>query len=147
MAGNSQAMTGLGIVIAMKATANATVYTPIGEPFEITPPEQMDDEIEVTHFQSPDGVKEFIGGLTDPGECSFNINYVPDSPTEKMILDAKATRKPRGFKFTWPNGATWSFDLLIRGYQPTAPLNDRLTCQVTGRVSGSIVRAAAATGA
>jgi hypothetical protein len=147
MAGNSQAMTGLGIVIAMKATANASVYTPIGEPFEITPPEQMDDEIEVTHFLSPDGVKEFIGGLTDPGECSFNVNYVPDSPTEKMILDAKATRKPRAFKFTWPNGATWSFDLLIRGYQPTAPLNDRLTCQVTGRVSGSIVRAAAATGA
>lgn len=146
MAGNSQAMTGLGIIIAMKATANATTYTPIGEPFEITPPEQMDDEIEVTHYGSPDGTKEFIGGLTDPGECTFNINYVPGSPTEEMLLAAKATRKPRGFQLKWPNGQTWTFDLLIRGYQPTAPLNDRLTCQVTGRVSGAIVRAAAAGG-
>ena len=143
MAGNSKAMTGLGIIIAMKATANASEYTEIGEPFEITPPEQMDDEIEVTHFQSPDGVKEFIGGLTDPGECSFNINYVPGGDTEELLLAAKATRKPCAFKFTWSNGVTWSFDLLIRGYQPTAPLNDKLTCQVTGRVSGSIVRAAA----
>ena len=143
MAGNSKAMTGLGIVIAMKALADSAQYTDIGEPFEITPPEQMDDEIEVTHFGSPDGVKEFIGGLTDPGECSFNINYVPGGATEELLLAAKATRKPRAFKFTWPNGVTWSFDLLIRGYQPTAPLNDRLTCQVTGRVSGSIVRAAA----
>jgi hypothetical protein len=140
MAGNSQAMTGLGIVIRMKAAANAASFTEIGEPFEITPPEQMDDEIEVTHFGSPDGVKEFIGGLTDPGECSFNINYVPGGPTEDMILQAKAGRKPVPFEFEWPNGAVWAFDLLIRGYQPTAPLNDRLTCQVTGRVSGSIVR-------
>jgi len=144
MAGTSQAMTGLGIKIEMKSTPAGSTYVAIGEPFEITPPEQMDDEIEVTHFQSPDGVKEFIGGLTDPGECSFNINYVPGGATEELLLAAKATRKPRGFRFTWPNNATWTFDLLIRGYQPTAPLNDRLTCQVTGRVSGSIVRAAAA---
>lgn len=146
MAGNSQAMTGLGIKIEMKTTPTGTTYTEIGEPFEITPPEQMDDEIEVTHFQSPDGVKEYIGGLTDPGECTFNINYVPGGATETLILEAKATRRPRGFRFTWPNGATWEFDLLIRGYQPTAPLNDRLTCQVTGRVSGSIVRAAPPSG-
>lgn len=143
MAGSSQAMTGLGIVLAMKATPAATTYTAIGEPFEITPPQQMDDEIEVTNFSSPDGVKEFIGGLTDPGECSFNVNYVPGGPTETLLFDAKATRKPRAFKITWPNGTTWSFDLLIRGLQPTAPLNDRLVLQVTGRVSGSIVRAAA----
>lgn len=147
MAGNSQAMTGLGIVIAMKATANATTYTSIGEPFEITPPQQMDDEIEVTHFGSPDGSKEFIGGLTDPGECSFNVNYVPGGATEDMLFAAKATRKPRGFRITWPNGTTWTFDLLVRGLQPTAPLNDRLTMQVTGRVSGSIVRANASGGA
>lgn len=141
MAGTSQAMTGLGIVLAMKATANAADYTAIGEPFEITPPQQMDDEIEVTNFNSPDGTKEFIGGLTDPGECSFNVNYVPGGDTEELLFAAKATRKPRAFKITWPNGTTWSFDLLIRGLQPTAPLNDRLVLQVTGRVSGSIVRA------
>lgn len=143
MAGKSQAMTGLGIVLAMKATAAAAAYTDIGEPFEITPPEQMDDEIEVTNFGSPDGVKEYIGGLTDPGECTFSINYVPGGATEKLILDAKATKRPVPFKFTWPNGVTWSFDLLIRGFQPTAPLNDKLTAEITGRVSGSVVRAAA----
>ncbi|PCG09652.1 hypothetical protein COA17_07275 [Sphingomonas ginsenosidimutans] len=139
MAGNSQAMTGLGIVIAMKATANATTYTDIGEPTDITPPQSMDDEIEVTHYNSPNGTKEFIGGLTDPGECTFTINYIPDGATERLILGAKALRKPRGFKLTWPNGVTWTFDLLIRGFQPTAPLNDRLTAEVTGRVSGSVV--------
>ncbi|HEX8382449.1 MAG TPA: phage tail tube protein [Sphingomonas sp.] len=143
MAGNSQAMTGLGIVIEMKTTPTGTTYAEIGEPFEITPPQQMDDEIEVTHFQSPDGTKEFIGGLTDPGECTFTVNYVPGGATETLLLEAKGTRKPRGFRFTWPNGVTWEFDLLIRGLQPSAPLNDRLTMEVTGRVSGSIVRGAA----
>jgi len=138
-AAKSQAMTGLGIVIGMKATATATTYTDIGEPIEITPPEQMDDEIEVTHFNSPGGVKEFIGGLTDPGECTFTINYIPGGPTETLILGAKSERRPRGFQLVWPNGVKWTFDLLIRGFQPTAPLNDRLTAEITGRVSGSIV--------
>lgn len=146
MAGTSKAMTGLGIVIAMKTTPTGTVYEDIGEPFEITPPQAMDDEIEVTNFGSPDGVKEFIGGLTDPGECTFTVNYVPGGATETLLLAAKATRKPRGFRFTWPNGVKWEFDLLIRGLQPSAPLNDRLTMEVTGRVSGAIVRAAAPAG-
>jgi hypothetical protein len=139
MAGNSQAMTGLGIKIRIKVPP-ATAFAEIGEPFEITPPQQLDDEIEVTHFGSPDGVKEYIGGLTDPGECSFTINYVPGGPTETLVLAAKATRKPVPFEFEWPNGAVWAFDLLVRGFQPAAPLNDRLTAQVTGRCSGSIVR-------
>lgn len=139
MAGNSQAMTGLGIKIRIKVPP-AAAFAEIGEPIEITPPQQLDDEIEVTHFSSPDGVKEYIGGLTDPGECSFGINYVPGGPTEALVLEAKATRKPVPFEFEWPNGAVWAFDLLVRGFQPTAPLNDRLTAQVTGRCSGSIVR-------
>ena len=147
MAGNSKAMTGLGIVIEMKATVNAATYEKIGEAFEITPPEQMDDEIEVSNFDSPDGFKEFIGGMTDPGECTFGVNYIPGGDTEDLVLAAKATKRPVPFRFTWPNGATWSYNLLVRGFQPTAPLNDRLTATVTGRVSGSIVRAAAAPGA
>ena len=142
MAGNSGAMTGLGITLAMKATANASTYTDVAEVYDITPPQAMDDEIEVTHFKSPDGTKEFIGGLTDPGECTFSLNYIPGGPAETMLLEAKGTRKPRAFKLTWPNGAVWTFDCLVRGFQPTAPLNDRLTAEVTGRVSGSVVRAA-----
>lgn len=145
MAGNSQAMTGLGTKIEMKSTPTGSTYVVIGEPFEITPPKQMDDEVEVTHYGSPDGSREYIGGLTDPGECTFSINYIPGGPTETLLFDAKATRKPRGFRMTWPNGVTWTFDLLIRGLQPSAPLSDRLTMEVTGRVSGSIVRAAAPT--
>lgn len=140
----SAAISGIGINLAMKATDDASVYTDIAEVFDITPPQAMDDEIEVTHFKSPDGNKEFIGGLTDPGECTFSINYIPGNATESMLLDAKATRKPRSFKMTWPNGYTWTFDLLVRGFQPTAPLNDRLTAEVTGRVSGSVTRAAGA---
>lgn len=138
------AITGLGLKFGIKATANATTYTDVAEVFDITPPQEMDDEIEATHYQSPDGFKEFIGGLTDPGECTFSLNYIPGSAAETLILSTKATRKARGVRITWPNGFTWTFDLLIRGFQPTAPLNDRLTAEITGRVSGSIIRAAAA---
>lgn len=139
MAGNSGAMTGLGIVLGMKATANASGYAEVAEVIDITPPQSMDDEIEVTHFKSPNGTKEYIGGLTDPGECTFTINYIPGSATEQMILDAKAGRKPRGVQLIWPTGHKWAFDLLVRGFQPKAPLNDRLTAEVKGRVSGSVV--------
>jgi hypothetical protein len=141
----SAAITGIGLKFGIKPTQAATTYTDVAEVFDLTPPQEMDDEIEVTHYQSPDGFKEFIGGLTDPGECTFSINYVPGSSTETLILGAKAGKKARGVRVTWPNGWTWTFDLLIRGFQPTAPLNDKLTAEITGRVSGSVVRAAPTT--
>lgn len=140
MAGNSEAISGLGLILRMKATPAAAAFTEIGEVFEFTPPEQMDDEIEVSHFRSPDGYKEFIGGMTDPGECTFGINYIPGGQTEVLIMTAKAGKRPVPFEVEWPNGSVWAFNNLIRGFNPTAPLNDRLTATVTGRVSGSIVR-------
>lgn len=138
----SAAITGDGTKLAMKATANAVAYTDIAEVFDVTPPNEMDDEIEVTHYGSG-GTKEYIGGLTDPGEVTFQMNAIPGSAAELMILEAKAGKRPRGFRLTYPNGATTVFDLLIRGYEPAVPLNDRMTATVTGRVSGVVTRAGA----
>ncbi len=110
----------------------------------ITPPSAQIDQIDVTHMQSPDRRREFIPGLIDSGECSFEMNYVPDSDGDNElneILDlAVGLDRRRQCRITYPNGVTHTFTGSLQTYEPTIPVDDKMTATVTFKVSGSIVR-------
>jgi hypothetical protein len=140
----SDAAIGYGSKFELGNGADPEVLTEIAEVFDITPPNESTDTIDVTHMQSPDAMREFIMGLTDPGEISFELNFVPGSTSETAILAARASRQKRGGVITIPNGWTWSFDMLVTGYEPAVPNEDKMTATVTGKVTGGVVRAAGA---
>lgn len=117
-------------------------YTDIAEVFDITPPNETTDVIDASHMGSPD--REFIMGLTDPGETSFEMNFAPGSASEGLILAAKATRLPANFRIVFKNGAQWTFAGLLIGYEPAIPNEDKMTCTVTIKVTGSVLRDEAA---
>jgi hypothetical protein len=123
-------------------------FTEIAEVFDITPPNESTDTIDATHMKSPGANREFIFGLTDPGEVSFEMNFLPGSPSEQKILAARAARKRVGGRINFPKvGAAarqrWEFGCLVLGYEPAMPNDDKMTATVTCKVSGSIVRGAA----
>lgn len=111
----------------------------IAEVFNLTPPNSQADEIDATHFQSL--AREYILGIDDNGECTFEMNFVPGSISEQKILAAKAAKERRATRITFPNGSEWSFDALVKGYEPAVPADDKMTCSVTFRVTGDIARA------
>lgn len=115
-------------------------FTAISEVFDITPPNETTDVIDATHFGS-DG-REFIMGLSDPGETSFEMNFVPGSASETLLLTAKASRTAKQFRIVFPNDYTWTFSGLVTGYEPSMPNDDKMTCTVTIKVTGSVTRAA-----
>ena len=115
-------------------------YTAIAEVYDITPPNETTDVIDASHMGSPD--REFVMGLTDPGETSFEMNFVPGSTSEGLLLAAKATRVAAKFRIVFPNDHTWSFSGLLTGYEPAVPNDDKMTATVTIKVTGSVVRAA-----
>lgn len=115
-------------------------YTAIAEVFDITPPNETTDVIDASHLGSPD--REFIMGLTDPGETSFEMNFVPGSASETALLAAKASRTAKKFRIVFPNLYTWSFNGLVTGYEPAVPNDDKMTATVTIKVTGSVTRAA-----
>lgn len=130
---------GNGAQFQIESTPPGT-FTAISEVFDITPPNETTDVIDASHFGSPD--REFIMGMTDPGETSFEMNFVPGSASETLLLTAKASRTANTFRIVFPNDYTWTFSGLVTGYEPSMPNDDKMTCTVTIKVTGSVTRAA-----
>lgn len=139
----TQAMIGHGTLFEVHNGAAPGAFVEIAEVNDITPPSETTDVIDATHMQSPNKIREFISGMTDPGEASFDMNFVPGSPSEDLILAWRDGGR-RQCRITFPNGATWTFDGLCTGYEPAVPTDDKMTATVTVKVTGVTARADAA---
>lgn len=139
----TQASIGYGSKFEISADGGTT-YTEVAEVFDITPPSDSVDVIDATHMQSPNGNREFILGLNDPGECSFEMNFVPGSDADLLIQATKNARERVTCRMTFPNGVTWTFSGLLTGYEPAVPTDDKMTATVTFKVTGSYIAGEAA---
>jgi hypothetical protein len=138
----SGAMLGYGSTFEIVSDSSPDVYVAMAEVISITPPSSVLDQIDVTHMQSPDRRREFISGLIDGGECSFDMNFIPGSTSDDRLfellnLPVGSTRR-RSSRISFPNGVTWTFDAELTGYEPTVPFDDKMTATVTFKVTGSL---------
>lgn len=145
----TQARIGFGIHFAIGNGASPEVFTNIAEVTDVTPPSMTKDQIEATHTDSPDGFREFIPGLKDGGECSITMNFLADNVTQNEDPGAGATppgllynfineTETRNYKITFPGtGKTWTFRASVIGYQPAAPIDNRMTAVVKFKVAGA----------
>jgi hypothetical protein len=130
--------TGAGIGYGTKfAVDTGTGFEDIAEVTNISPPSDSVAIVDATNMDSPNATKEFILGLNDPGECKFNINFIPGGPGDAKLQTLRAARQRVTCRITWPNGVTWSFQGLLTAYTPTAPTEDKMTAEVTFKVTGS----------
>lgn len=137
----SSAKTGYGTLFGIGDGATPEVFTNLAEVLDVTPPNEQTDKVEVTHMQSPDQTKEFIPGMTDPGQCSFDINFLPGVDDDAAIQLLRHPSGVQNFQITFPNGATWTFAGFLTDYAPKAPVNDRMRATVTFKVTGSYLAA------
>lgn len=133
----TEAMIGYGSKFELHDGGSPGTYDEIAEVFNITPPSDSIDVIDATHMQSPDATREFILGLRDPGECSFEINFVPGGDGDTAIQAWRDARERRSCRITFPNNVTWTFSGLLTGYEPAAPTDDKMTATVTIKVTSS----------
>lgn len=119
--------------------------TQLGEILSVTTPQSTVEEVEATHMGSPNRRREFISGLIDDGEGSFEMNYVPSSATDVLIRAALNDGVARDYKIVIPDGATgWEItgSCIVRGYERNIPIDDRMTATLTVRFTGSPIEAA-----
>lgn len=133
----SEAMIGYSSKYEISNGDSPETFFEVGEVFNITPGEEATDRIDVTHYQSPDRRREFIAGLIDPGEATFEINWVPGDETDEFIRDLRTSGETRTHRITFPNGVTVSYDAIILSYSKAIPLDDRMTATITVAVSGA----------
>ena len=138
MAGES---IGWGAEVFMFNDASPAVPTEILNVFNMTLPNPQIEDVETTHYKSPNKEREYIAGLIEN-------NYVAGSATDLMISAAKAAGTTRNMEVVVPTtvgpSKKWkfTFPMYVKGYERAIPLEDRLTAVMTVKVAGAVTEAA-----
>ena len=115
----------------------SVTFTTIAELRDTTPPALTRNMIETTtHNESDDA---FVVGIRRHGELTFNINFVPENAThdETTGLQKKWYTGSRDiYRITYPSGKKWLFSGYVSNIAPSAPVDDRLSADVTIRPTG-----------
>jgi predicted secreted protein len=143
----TEAQIGLGSEFWLDNNAGTPVLTKLGEIISVSLPNSQTDDVDATHMASPNRRKEYIAGLIDDGEGTFEMNYVPGSATDLLIQGGQLSGATKGYKIVVPDGTgTWEItgDCIIKGYERNIPIDDRMTATLTVRFTGGATEAAGA---
>lgn len=142
MPDRTQAMIGFGTLFQTGDDSSPQGFSTLAEVTAITPPGVARDAIDATHMQSPDGWREFILGLKDGGEISIEINYIKASVTAIMAEFSSNVMKDRRILF--PDGSSFDFAAGCIGFEPEAPVDDKIAASATFKITGKPVFTASA---
>lgn len=126
--------------IALQRGDGATpteAFAAIAKVTNLSGPEIERETYDVTSHDSPNGWREFIGGLKDGGEVSVEINY--DPRVHDDLIDDFEDTNPRNYKMVFPaqaGGGNWAFKAILTGFSQEAPVDDKLSAELTFKVSG-----------
>lgn len=112
-----------------------SAYDYVAEVTSLTPPGWTRDTVDVTHLESPDMAKEFIGGLIEAGEATISINYVP-SATDTLLAAFTAARGE--FRVLFPSGTVaLDFKGIVTGYEMgDLVADDKMSATFTVKATG-----------
>jgi predicted secreted protein len=119
--------------------ASPEVFTAIANVVSIEGPEVERETLDMTAHDTPDGWREFVGGLKDGGEVSVEVNY--DPALHDDLIDDFDDPAPRNWKIVFPTSPSveWEFAAVLTGFSSQAPHDDKLSAEITLKVSGKPV--------
>lgn len=134
---------GYGITLAVSDAAPAVTPTnAIGNITGFTPPSATRDIVDVTSSSSPDFAREFIAGLIDYGEASAEMIWDLGTTADVLLRSLLIEREPRTWRATFSQytpAKTITFEAFLTGYEPDAPMEDKMTASITLKVTGAPV--------
>ena len=134
---------GVSLLVA-DAFPGTTPDNDIGEVMSFTPPSPSRDIIDVTSSSSDNMAREFITGLIDYGEASFEIIWDAGSANDTLLRTISLERNPRFYRASFSQytpAKTITFRAFLTSYAPAAPLDDKMTASITLKVTGAPVYA------
>lgn len=135
MSGETEAISGIGTQVLR---FNGSDYEQIGEIASVNGPSSTREMIDATHLRTTGGYRAFISGLRDAGEVSLVMHF-----TRAGYLLCKADFEDDDqqlYKIILPDdeATELSFSGLITGIPLTVPVDDKITVDVTIKVSGKV---------
>lgn len=113
--------------------------TSVGELAQIVPPKLSRDAKDVTHFNSPDGYKQYIPGLKDGGEVTFAITDGHKSAAHQAVIADINSDEIVNYSIVFADGSTWAFTAFVTGIDPDLPIDDKIATGVTMKITGKPV--------
>jgi predicted secreted protein len=115
----------------------AASYTAVGQINDIQPPSPTKETVDTTHMGSTGGYREFISGLKDGGEVTFQINFIY---ADYLIFknNFENDDDPRRYRIIFPDTPPtyWDFTAIVTDIPTNAPTADKVTADITLKVSG-----------
>jgi len=132
------------VVAVGRLVGNTYTYTTLVGVGDIPLPEGTSDKIEVTSQSSPGNSKEYILGRTEYGDVSFEMDWVPGSATDTVLLAVHASREDINLRYTiYDVQANTSEVYIFAGnlmtYGRTSPNGDKRTATATFTINNEIV--------
>lgn len=144
----SEARIGWGGEVQLSTSSSVNGLVELGEVTSFGLPDDTADDVEVTHLKSPGKRKEFLRGLIDGGEVEVEMNYVPGSATDLLIVDARDDGDVRAVRFIIPDEvgtAEWQIttSCFVKAYSrgPVTP-GEAIKATATLRITGAQSEAA-----
>lgn len=135
----TEARIGWGVEVWLDNASDA--LTQLDECIAIGLPNSQVEDVEATHMLSPNRRREYIAGLIDDGEGTFEFNLVPGGATDLLIQAAVDDGVARDYEVIIPDGAygqKFAGDCIVKGYERTVPIDDRMTATMTVRFTGAV---------
>jgi len=135
----SEAVHAFGTKLQVETTTDT--YTDVAEITDISGPSVTADEIDVSSHDSPDTYREFVQGMKDGGEVTFEGHFIYDHATLEDAGDILGYLDGGGvesWKIVFPDtGSTeWAFDGFVTAFETTGNFEDKATFSATIKVSG-----------
>jgi len=135
----TEARIGWGTEVWLDNASN--VLTQLEECIAIGLPNAQVEDVEATHMLSANRRREYVAGLIEDGEGTFEFNLVPGDATDLLIQAAVDDGVTRDFEVIIPDGAfgqKFAGDCIVKGYERNVPIDDRMTATMTVRYTGAV---------
>lgn len=140
----TDAYIGQGTLLQRGDGGGTEIFTTIAEVLSIAGPSLSRDVIDVTTMDSPGEWREFIAGLKDGGEITFDVIYDPVDPTiepgagllSEFALASGSAATNYQLVFPDPGATTWTFPAILTGFETNEVIDDKVTASVTLKISG-----------
>lgn len=83
------------------------------------------DSVETTDTNAVNGVKSYIPGLEDPGDCTVVCNSLPEDTTQQALAALKTAKTVATFGFVYPaaaGGGSKTFQGFVTSADENLPL-------------------------
>jgi len=136
---SSNAFSGVGTQFKRATTeSSGSGFAALAEVNSIVGPNKTRTTIDVTSLDSVGGYREFIPSFRDGGEITLGMNFTPD--TYDLVNEDFEDEDKRQYQIVLGNVAATTFEFwaYVTNLSSAVPLDDKVTADVTVKVTGPV---------